>query len=129
MAKIAVVTGAGTGVGRAVVIELARRDFAVALVGRTEATLNETIKLAGGAKLLPVRCDVGKEADVRAMAAKVREVLGEPAVLVNSAGINVVKRALAEVSADDFRALIDVNLNGAFYCVHEFLPSMRRGGD
>jgi NAD(P)-dependent dehydrogenase (short-subunit alcohol dehydrogenase family) len=48
---------------------------------------------------------------------------------VNCAGINVAKRSLAELSSDDYRHIVDVNLNGAFYCVHEFLPSMRAAGD
>jgi NAD(P)-dependent dehydrogenase (short-subunit alcohol dehydrogenase family) len=63
---------------------------------------------------------------VRTMANSVREQLGDPSVLVNSAGTNVVRRSLAELSPDDYRKVIDVNLNGAFYCIYEFLPSMRK---
>jgi NAD(P)-dependent dehydrogenase (short-subunit alcohol dehydrogenase family) len=129
MSKVAVVTGAGTGVGRACVIELVKRGYGVALIGRTESTLNETIKLAGGAsKLVPIVCDVGDEASVNTMARKVREQVGDVAVLVNSAGTNIARRALADLSVEDFRKLLDINLTGAFLCVHAFLPDMRRHG-
>jgi NAD(P)-dependent dehydrogenase (short-subunit alcohol dehydrogenase family) len=130
MNKVAVVTGAGSGVGRSVTIELAKRGYAVALIGRREALLKETAALAGtSATLLPVRCDVAVESDVTAMAAKVREKLGDPTVLVNSAGINVAARSLADLSADDFRKVLDANLTGTFLCVHAFLPAMRQGGE
>ena len=130
MAKVAVVTGAGSGVGRAVVFDLAARGYRIALIGRRRQTLDETIALTESREaLLPVVCDVGDEKQVHAMAEQVRKGLGEPGVLVNSAGTNVVKRALTELSSDDYRQIVDVNLNGAFYCVHEFLPSMRAAGD
>src|SRR5688500_3756410 len=128
MAKIAVVSGGGTGVGRAVVIELAKRGYAVALLGRTQSTLDETVKLAtsSGAKLLPIRCDVADEAAVAAMAKRVRDELSDPSVLVNCAGTNVARRALTDLTTADYRQLIDVNLNGSFFCIHEFLPAMRK---
>ena len=130
MAKIAVVTGAGTGVGRAVVLALAERGYSVALLGRTAATLDETIKLAGtaGGKLVGTVCDVSDESSVTMMAKRVRAELGEPSVLVNSAGINVPRRKLAELSSDDFRKIVDVNLTGAFLCIQQFLPGMRKLG-
>lgn len=129
MSKVAVVTGAGTGVGRACVIELAKRGYAIALIGRTESTLNETVKLAAGAaKSLPIACDVSDESSVIEMAKHVRAELGDISVLVNSAGTNIARRALADLSAEDFRKVLDINLTGAFLCVHEFLPDMRRRG-
>src|SRR5688572_861081 len=105
MAKIAVVSGGGTGVGRAVVIELANRGYAVALLGRTQSTLDETVKLASskGSRLLPIRCDVADEAAVAAMAEFVREELGDPSVLVNCAGTNIVGRALTDLTTEDYR--------------------------
>jgi NAD(P)-dependent dehydrogenase (short-subunit alcohol dehydrogenase family) len=130
MSKIAVVTGAGSGVGRAVALELAKRQYDVALLGRHEESLLETIKLASnpGGKLLPIVCDVSREQDVRAMAARVRSEVGDPSVLVNSAGVNAVKRALVDLSVEDFKHILDINLTGVFLCIHEFLPAMRRGG-
>jgi NAD(P)-dependent dehydrogenase (short-subunit alcohol dehydrogenase family) len=131
MSKIAVVTGAGSGVGRAVGIELARRGFDVALVGRREEPLKETITLAkggGGGRMIAVPCDIGDADDVARMAERVRGELGEPSVLVNSAGTNVARRALTELSIEDYREVIDINLNGAFFVTHAFLPAMRKRG-
>lgn len=125
MAKIAVVTGAGTGVGRAVVIDLVKRGFRVALIGRREAMLRETIALTGASDLLAIPCDVGDAAQVAQMARQVNEQLGPPSILVNSAGTNIAKRSLAELSVEDYKHLIDINLNGTFLCVREFLPAMR----
>jgi NAD(P)-dependent dehydrogenase (short-subunit alcohol dehydrogenase family) len=130
MNKIAVVTGAGSGVGRAVTLELARRGYSVALLGRREELLNETISLAGktSSKLVKIVCDVAREDDVSAMATRVRTELGDPTVLVNSAGVNVPRRALADISVADYEHVIDVNLTGAFLCIQAFLPGMRKLG-
>jgi NAD(P)-dependent dehydrogenase (short-subunit alcohol dehydrogenase family) len=135
MTKIAVVTGAGTGVGRAIVHALARDAWSVALIGRTPATLDEAIAAAppaaapgAPARLLAIPCDVGDSRAVEQMAARVRDALGDPEVLVNSAGINIARRAMADLSIEDFDELIAVNLSGAFYCARAFLPSMRARG-
>jgi NAD(P)-dependent dehydrogenase (short-subunit alcohol dehydrogenase family) len=127
----AVVTGAGSGVGRAVVFELAKRGYHVALLGRRQEQLDETVALtkpAATGKLLAIACDVSDEQQVRAMGERVRAELGEPTVLVNSAGTNIARRALADLSVDDYRHVVDVNLNGAFFCTHALLPGMRRRG-
>jgi len=128
--KIAVVTGAGSGVGRACALELAKRDYHVALLGRREEPLRQTITLASGAngKLLPIACDVSREDDVSAMADRVRAELGDPSALVNSAGVNVARRALADLSVADFKHILDVNLVGIFLVIHQFLPAMRKAG-
>jgi NAD(P)-dependent dehydrogenase (short-subunit alcohol dehydrogenase family) len=129
MAKIAVVTGAGSGVGRAVVIELTKRAFDIALVGRRDKALKETIALLDSRqRTLAVPCDIADPADVERMAQRVRSELGNPTVLVNSAGTNVARRALAELSVEDYRQVVDINLNGAFYVTHAFLPGMRKQG-
>jgi len=129
MSRIAVVTGAGSGVGRAVAIELAKRGFDIALVGRREDVLNETIALLDSRqRKLAVPCDIGDPAEVERMATRVRSELGDPTVLVNSAGTNVARRALSELSVEDYRQVVDINLNGAFYVTHAFLPGMRMAG-
>lgn len=128
--RVAVVTGAGSGVGRAVAIELARAGWSVGLTGRTEAPLRETAALGGpDRRLVPLRCDLSVEADVLAMARRVREELGDPSLLVNCAGTNVPKRSLRELSVEDYKRVLDANLTGAFLCVHAFLPAMRSRGD
>src|SRR4051812_26129248 len=103
----AVVTGAGSGVGRAVAIALSQKNFAVALLGRTEKSLKETAGLAHGGKMLPVQCDIADTASVTAAVERIERELGDVDVLVNCAGTNVPRRSFAELSADDFRKLID----------------------
>jgi NAD(P)-dependent dehydrogenase (short-subunit alcohol dehydrogenase family) len=126
---VAVVTGAGSGVGRAVAIELAKRGFQLALLGRRIDPLNETISLANATgKALAISCDISHEGDVASMAKRVRDELGAPSVLVNSAGTNIARRALADLSIEDYRHVIDVNLTGAFLVTHAFLPDMRSAG-
>lgn len=127
MNPIAVVTGAGSGVGRAVVLELAKRDYRVALLGRREALSNETISLTGKTddSLMAIPCDVGSKGQVLSAFCRIRDAWGDATVLVNSAGLNVARRSLAELSIEDYEKIIQVNLNGAFHCVHFFLPGMR----
>lgn len=127
-ARIAVVTGAGTGVGRTTAVELARQGWKVALLGRTEANLKETAKLAGEAHCLVHPCDIGKPDEIDGMAKRVVAELGHPEVLVNSAGTNVLDRSLEKLSIADYQHVIDTNINGAYYCVHAFLPAMRERG-
>jgi NAD(P)-dependent dehydrogenase (short-subunit alcohol dehydrogenase family) len=129
--KVAVVTGGGSGVGRAVAVRLLNDGWHVALVGRRADALRETAALArdAGARALACACDVGKGDDVDAMAGQVMARFPDgPHVLVNAAGINVPKRALAVLSPEDFRQMIDVNLTGSFLCARAFLPAMRRRG-
>ncbi|HOY60294.1 MAG TPA: SDR family NAD(P)-dependent oxidoreductase [Verrucomicrobiota bacterium] len=125
--KTAVVTGAGSGVGQAVVLALAARGWRVALVGRREEKLRGTIARAGApaSALLPCPCDVADSDAVNAMAERVRREFGAIDVLVNAAGTNTPNRALAVLSPADYHAMINTNLNGAYYCVQAFLPQMR----
>jgi NAD(P)-dependent dehydrogenase (short-subunit alcohol dehydrogenase family) len=129
MKKVAVVTGAAGGVGRAVVLKLAAAGWDVALVGRTKESLEETIRLGKSAtpnaKLVAFPCDIGDESSVNAMADAVRKALGDPSVVVNNAGINLKRRHFRDVTSEDFRRVVEVNLNGAFYCTQAFLPAMR----
>lgn len=128
-APLAVVTGAGSGVGRATVQKFAREGWAVVLLGRTAATLDETIALAPAAarrRLLAQVCDLGDAAAIAATARKVLARFGRIDVLVNAAGTNIPKRALGELSREDYLAVLDANLNGALAIVQAFLPQMRR---
>jgi NADP-dependent 3-hydroxy acid dehydrogenase YdfG len=127
MKRTAVITGAGSGVGRATALALARQSWRLALVGRTRATLEETAQLTGlpSADLLVRACDIGRAEQVQAMAAEVREKLGIVELLVNAAGTNAPRRALEVLAADDYHAMIDTNLHGAYYCAQAFLPEMR----
>ena len=128
--KTAIITGAGSGVGRATAVALARLGWSIALVGRREDALLETAGLAGehGARVLVYPCDIGNADAVAAMAARVISDFGEIEVLVNAAGTNVPRRALEVLSPADYRAMIDTNMHGSYYCVQAFLPQMRARG-
>ncbi|HWB29407.1 MAG TPA: SDR family oxidoreductase [Vicinamibacterales bacterium] len=130
--KTIVVTGAGSGIGQAVAQRFASEGWQVALVGWRDETLRQTMaRFDAGAqrRAAGFRCDVSRAADVDAMAAAVIERFGRVDVLVNSAGINVPKRSLRELSLEDWHRVIDTNLNGAYYCIRAFLPAMRAQRD
>lgn len=130
MQRTAVVTGAGSGVGRAITLKLAALGWSVALVGRREEPLRETVALTGAAPgtLLVCPTDVGDPAAVTTMGRTVLQNYGGLSVLVNAAGTNTPRRSLAELRPEDYRLLMDTNLNGAYYCVQAFLPAMRQAG-
>ena len=123
-----VVTGAGSGVGRAIALKFAGHGWKVALVGRRTDPLVETIALAGAGganRMAAFRCDVSNWEDVAAMGTAVLARFAEVDVLVNAAGTNVSRRALDVLSIDDWHHVIATNLHGAYYCVRAFLPGMR----
>lgn len=125
-----VITGAGSGVGRAVALRFAAGGWQVALVGRRQELLSDSVSMADAASASAGRtatfvCDVSVAADVRAMAVAVEDRFGPVEVLVNSAGVNVADRAFPVLSDEDWRKVLDTNLSGAFYCVQAFLPGMR----
>lgn len=126
-----VVTGAGSGIGRAVAERFLAEGWRVALVGRREVPLHQAVAaLPAGcrdrAEVFP--CDVSQPAAVASMAEAVLARLLRVDVLVNAAGVNVARRSLQELSVADWHHVIDTNLNGAYHCVHGFLPSMRQHG-
>jgi NADP-dependent 3-hydroxy acid dehydrogenase YdfG len=130
MKKSAIITGAGSGVGRATAIALAKQNWRVALLGRNRATLDETAKLTGAVAddLLIFTCDIGRVEQVQAMARAVFEKFETVDALVNAAGTNAPNRSLEVLSLEDYHAMIDTNLNGAYYCVQAVLPQMRQRG-
>jgi NAD(P)-dependent dehydrogenase (short-subunit alcohol dehydrogenase family) len=128
--KRVVVTGGGTGIGRAIALAFARAGARVAICGRREGPLAETVALQRGEPAIRYRaCDVSDRAQVAAFFAWVRAELGGVDVLVNSAGTNVPRRSLAETSPEDWDRLIAVNASGAFYATYEVLPEMRARRD
>jgi NAD(P)-dependent dehydrogenase (short-subunit alcohol dehydrogenase family) len=129
MSKVAVVTGAGSGVGRAAAVRLFKEGWRVVLVGRREQPLKETVALAKGTdRSLTISCDLADPAAVMKMAADVLAHFGQVDALVHAAGTNIPKRSWDVLTIDDYRAVIDTNLNGAFYCMRAFLPAMRKKG-
>ncbi|MCS7089950.1 MAG: SDR family oxidoreductase [Verrucomicrobiota bacterium] len=126
--RCAVVTGASSGVGRAVALALATRHWRVALVGRNRKGLEETVAQAGphATRFRIEICDIQDAAAVARMADSVLRDWNEVDLLVNAAGTNVPERALSVLSLEDYRTILATNLDGAFHCVRAFLPAMRR---
>jgi NADP-dependent 3-hydroxy acid dehydrogenase YdfG len=124
----AFITGAGSGIGRAIAKALDGLGFRIALVGRDEAKLERTrselTQAAGPALSLP--CDVADRAQVKKTVSAALEALGSLDVLVCNAGTNVPRRRLEVLSPEDWDRMIATNLTGAFNLVHEVLPSMRQ---
>lgn len=127
MIKTAAVTGAGSGVGQAAAVALAREGWQVAIIGRRETALKETASLAGADAKRLVICpyDISDPIAVDKMAAQVRSEIGDVEVLVNAAGTNTPARSLKELSLEKYRELVETNLTGAYLCVQAFLPRMR----
>ena len=124
-----VITGAGSGVGRAIALKFAAEGWRIALVGRRREPLDETAALAGGHNAhAAFQCDVGDAESVARMGADVLACFGSVDVLVNSAGINVPQRSLSTLSLEDWHSVLGTNLHGAYYCVRAFLPGMRERG-
>lgn len=124
--KTAVITGAGSGVGAATAIALAKEGWRVALIGRREGPLLEIAAQALGSIVCP--CDIGDPKDVERMGAHVLGEFKSVELLVNAAGTNAPRRALEVLTLEDYHAMIATNLHGAYYCVQAFLPQMRERG-
>ncbi len=126
--KGAIVTGAGSGIGEAVAACFAREGAKVVTWGRNLDKLERARDRAAdaGERLLPRAVDVADRDAVREAAEAAEQEVGGVDILVNNAGTNIPKRALRELSTEDFDLLIDVNLRGVFHCIHAVLPHMRR---
>ena len=124
--KIAVVTGAGSGIGRAVALELLRTGWSVALAGRHVETLRETAALAAGAPSLAVRTDVSRPEDVAALFAAAVDRFGRVDLLFNNAGtFGPGGVPVEELPYDAWRHVVDTNLNGAFLCAQAAYRTMK----
>lgn len=123
---IAVVTGAGRGIGRASAIALAKRGHDVVLLGRSREELDEAAARVRdeARRAIALHCDVTSAAELDAAAKETLRAFGPPTVVVANAGI-VLRAAVHEMSEADWDAVVDVNLKGTFLTARAFLPSMR----
>ena len=119
--KVAVVTGAGRGIGRAVAIELGRLGAKVAVASRSRTELEETARTIGNASAIPT--DVRKKEDVHAMLEHVVATLGPIDILVNAAGLGIMNK-LVDFKDEDFETVMETNLRAIFYTARFVLPSM-----
>jgi len=132
--KIALVTGAGSGIGRAVSRTLQAAGYSVVLAGRREAELQKTAALAesSGKPMMPVPTDVSQPQSVRALFARIREGFGRLDVLFNNAGINAPPIPMEDLFFEQWNAVVAINLTGAFLCTQEAFRLMKeqnpRGG-
>jgi NAD(P)-dependent dehydrogenase (short-subunit alcohol dehydrogenase family) len=130
--KVALVTGAGTGIGRSVVLSLARDGFAVVLAGRRQELLDSVAKEAGNAPTLAVPTDVSDPAAIKALFAKTKERFGRLDLLFNNAGIGAPAVPLEELPYETWKKVVDTNLTGVFLCTQEAIKIMKmqdpRGG-
>jgi len=127
--KVVLVTGGGSGIGLAIALALAREGCRVAISGRNQQKLDQAVSAYDGSPPLVARpCDVAQRDQVAELFAWLASELGPPDILVLSAGINVPKRRMAELSPDDWDRIMAINATGAFNCFHAALPAMRRRG-
>lgn len=126
---VAVVTGAGKGIGRHIAVALAGAGATVAAVGRDVVALDETCELIAG-RSIAVRADISDASQVQAMAEQVLDELGKVDVLVCNSGIAGPTAPLWEVAPEDWEEVLRVNVTGTFLCCRALLPAMieRRGG-
>jgi len=133
VSKFALVTGAGSGIGRAVALALMAAGYRVALVGRREAALRETAALgAQPDQALVLAADISQPAAVAAVFEQVRAQFGRLDLLFNNAGLSAPAVPIDELSFDQWQAVIDVNLSGSFLCAQAAFKLMKaqlpRGG-
>jgi NAD(P)-dependent dehydrogenase (short-subunit alcohol dehydrogenase family) len=132
--KVALITGAGTGVGKAVTLALMREGYAAVLAGRRADKLEETARegLPTGGSSLVVPTDVSDPAAVKALFAKIRETFGRLDILFNNAGIGAPAMPMEDLPYETWKKVVDTNLTGMFLCMQEAIRLMKaqrpRGG-
>ncbi|HWI26399.1 MAG TPA: SDR family oxidoreductase [Stellaceae bacterium] len=132
--KVALVTGAGSGIGRAVAVALMKDGFATALAGRRRDALERTAEMgkAAGAQSLVVPTDVGDIAQVKALFAATKEAFGRLDLLFNNAGTGAPAVPLEDLPFEQWKKVVDANLTGSFLCAQEAIKIMKaqtpRGG-
>src|SRR4029077_9183601 len=133
-ARIAIVTGAGTGIGKAVALALGDDGYSVVFAGRRGELLDAAVMCPGPAasRCLAVRTDVTDPESVRALFAATRHRFGRLDLLFNNAGIGTPPIPMEDLSFEQWKSVVDTNLNGAFLCTQEAIRIMKaqtpRGG-
>lgn len=128
--KTVLITGGGTGIGAGCALALAREGCKVVISGRREAPLNEVAdQFDGESAILTCTADVADRESVRQLFDWANQELGQVDILINSAGINVPQRSMAELVPEDWDKLMQVNATGAYNCIQAVLPQMKARKD
>ncbi len=134
LTKVAIVTGAGSGIGRAAAVALMKEGYALGLAGRRASELEKTAAMGRevGAKSLAVPTDVADPASVRNLFAKVKEAFGRLDLLFNNAGTGAPPVPMEDLAYEQWKTVVDANLTGSFLCAQEAIKIMKaqnpRGG-
>jgi NAD(P)-dependent dehydrogenase (short-subunit alcohol dehydrogenase family) len=125
--KVAIVTGAGSGIGRAAAIALSQQGFSVVVAGRRREALDATVKegAAVGSRMIAVPTDVTQPSSVAALFARTKEAFGRLDLLFNNAGRSAPSIPLEDLTYDQWRAAVDTNLTGAFLCTQQAFKLMK----
>jgi len=128
--KTALVTGGGTGIGAACAVAMARQGCRVVVAGRREARLRELVSQYGDElTLLPHAVDVSDRESVARLFDWANRELGRIDILINSAGVNVPKRSMDELTPEDWDLILKINATGPYNCMRAVLPQMRERQD
>jgi NAD(P)-dependent dehydrogenase (short-subunit alcohol dehydrogenase family) len=121
--QVAIITGAGGGIGRATAVELARLNYRAVLVGRTRSTLDQTAKLAAGSLVIPA--DVTKLNDIESVVRKTLETFGRIDAIINNAGVAPIL-SIEQTSPEQWHDVIDTNLSAAYYLSRAVWPTFKK---
>src|ERR1051326_5115184 len=132
MTRVAIVTGGGSGIGRASALALGRNGFSVVITGRRKEALEESARMGGEAQIVPYQADVSDPAQVEGLFAFTREKFGRLDFLFNNAGYGAPGVNLEDLTAEQWLGVVGANLNGAFFCTQQAFKIMKdqdpRGG-
>ena len=123
--KVALVTGAGTGIGRAVALAFLREGYSVVLAGRRAEALNAVVKESGSDNALAVSTDVGMPTSVAALFARIGEKFGRLDVLFNNSGVSGVGTMFEDITFDHWQSIVNINLTGSFLCAQNAFRMMK----
>jgi NAD(P)-dependent dehydrogenase (short-subunit alcohol dehydrogenase family) len=131
--KVAIVTGAGSGIGKAVALALLKEGYRVALAGRRKDRLEAAVNESGaGSRALAIPADVGNPEAVRVLFSKTKEAFGRLDLLFNNAGALTPATPIEDIEYETWKAAVDTNLTGAFLCTQQAIRLMKtqdpRGG-